>query len=230
LTEPPVASIDELVVRMQAIDAELAAADGLACFNRMYLAVTLAVRERIGASFFADGSFMTALDVVFANLYLDAVRASVDQPAAVPRSWAPLLRQRFAPKIAGVQFAVAGMNAHINHDLPVAVVQTCTQLGTSPSTPPHRDDYTRVDAVLADVEPAIQRSFEAGLLADADAHLGAIDNLLSNWSISEARKAAWTNAEVLWSLRRVAPVERAYLDTLDGTVGMASRGLLTPLL
>jgi hypothetical protein len=34
--------------------------------------------------------------------------------------------------IEPVQFALAGMNAHINHDLPLAMVSTCTALGTAP--------------------------------------------------------------------------------------------------
>ena len=39
----PVTSIAEAIARMKAIDAATPASDGLACFNRMYLAVTEAV-------------------------------------------------------------------------------------------------------------------------------------------------------------------------------------------
>jgi len=35
--------------------------------------------------------------------------------------------------IEPIQFALAGMNAHINHDLPVAIVSTCTELASSPA-------------------------------------------------------------------------------------------------
>jgi hypothetical protein len=129
-----------------------------------------------------------------------------------------------------VQFAVAGMNAHINRDLPVALVQTCTSLSTTLGKRPHHDDYGKVNGVLGALEPGIRRSFEHGLLRQADDRLGRIDDLISSWSIVEARNAAWTNGEVLWNLRRVARLERAYLDALDGTVGMAGRGLLTRVL
>jgi hypothetical protein len=44
--------IDDVVARMQAIAAGLPEADGVACFNRMYLEVTQLVRARI-----ADGLF-----------------------------------------------------------------------------------------------------------------------------------------------------------------------------
>ena len=34
---------------------------------------------------------------------------------------------------APIQFALAGMNAHINRDLPLALVETCDELGGSSS-------------------------------------------------------------------------------------------------
>ena len=70
--DTPVASVAEAIARMEAIDAALPAADGVACFNRMYLAVTQEVNSRISAGFFADPVFMAQLDVTFANLYFAA--------------------------------------------------------------------------------------------------------------------------------------------------------------
>jgi len=37
--------------------------------------------------------------------------------SAVPSSWNAMLRARFTAGIDRIQFALAGMNAHINHDL-----------------------------------------------------------------------------------------------------------------
>ena len=45
--------------------------------------------------------------------------------------------------IEPVQFALAGMNAHINHDLPLAVVSTCSALATAPEVGPHFADWRR---------------------------------------------------------------------------------------
>ena len=44
---------------------------------------------------------------------------------AMPTAWQPLFERRADPGIEPIQFALAGMNAHINHDLPLAVVATC---------------------------------------------------------------------------------------------------------
>jgi hypothetical protein len=72
---PPAATIDEVIARMQAIEAALPASDGVACFNRMYLDVTLGVSKEVEQGSFADPAFVSHLDVVFANLYFCAVDA-----------------------------------------------------------------------------------------------------------------------------------------------------------
>jgi len=226
----PVVTVDEVVARLRAIDGALPAGDGLADFNRMYLRVTETVEERLHVGFFDDPAFMNRLDVVFANLYFDAVRASVTDPGRVPRAWGALLERRSDPRVAPIQFALAGMNAHINRDLPVAVVSTCRELGTAPDAGSHRSDYGRVDLVLAEVERSVRQSFEMGALLVADAAAPLVGDVVVNWKLLKARAAAWSNAEALWTLGQVSPrVAAEYLDTLDGLVGLASRGLLAPV-
>src|SRR5690348_5506076 len=107
----------------------------------MYQQVTESVRQHVGAGFFADPDWMAHLDVAFGNLYLDAVRASVEEPARVPRAWAALLERRADARVTPLQFALAGMNAHINRDLPVAVVSTCAALNTSPHDGAQHADF-----------------------------------------------------------------------------------------
>src|SRR5208283_4645476 len=140
----PVTSVAGAIARMEAIGAALPAADGLACFNRMYLDVTRQVNSQLGQGFYADPAFMTQLDVTFANLYFAAADMA-GNPAAVPLAWRPLVERRAAVGIESIQFALAGMNAHINHDLPVAMVSTCAALATSPDAGQHFADYQKVD-------------------------------------------------------------------------------------
>ena len=125
----PATSVAEVIAHMETIGAAVPAADGLACFNGMYLDVTRQVNSRLGQGFFADPDFMTRLDVTFANLYFAAAGAAGD-PAAAPLAWRPLMELRAEPGIEPIQFALAGMNAHINHDLPLAMVSTCAALAT----------------------------------------------------------------------------------------------------
>jgi hypothetical protein len=210
---------------MAAIDAATAPGDGLACFNRMYLGVTREVDSELGQGFFADPAFMTALDVAFANLYFTAAGAAGD-PAAVPLAWRPLIEQRAAAGIEPIQFALAGMNAHINHDLPLAVVSTCTELATAPAAGAHLADYQKVDQLLDAAEQSVRQSFESAPELAVDHHLQAVSNLVASWTINSARDLAWNNSLLLWELRDIPLARQLFLGSLAATAATASRLLL----
>ena len=222
----PVASIGDAIDRMQGIAAALPPIDGLACFNRMYLTVTTAVQTQVDAGFFADAAFMARLDVNFVNRFLAAVDAYRVAPGNAPRSWRVLLDQRADPGLAPLQFAVAGMNAHINYDLAPALVQTCTDCATSPDQGPHHLDFYKVNQTLNALEPQVRESFEQGVLLDLDRQFAGLDNIADTFSITAAREAAWTHGEVLWRLRDEKWLAESFLATLDRTVGFAGRALL----
>ena len=222
----PVTSVAEAIARMEAIVAATPADDGLACFNRMYLAVTQTVNSELGQGFFADPAFMTTLDVVFANFYFAAAGAA-SEPATVPLAWRPLVERRASAGIEPIQFALAGMNAHINHDLPVAVVTTCAELGTEPAAGPHFADFQKVDQLLDAAEQSVRRSFESRPELAVDRHLQAVDNLVACWSINSARDLAWQNSLVLWKLRPEPAASGFFLDGLAAATALASRLLLT---
>jgi hypothetical protein len=221
--------MNEAMARMQQIAAALPASDGLACFNHLYLDVTQQVAARVTAGFFADAAFLERLDVVFANIYFDAVNAVVEQPTNLPAAWAPLMQCRTDPGIYPIQFAFAGMNAHINHDLPIAVVQTCVDLQTAPDDGSHHADYQKVDALLDAAETSLRQSFETAAVRDADQRAQAVVNLVCNWSINSARDVAWDTALALWASRDVAMVDDLFMNALARTVGMANHCLLVAL-
>jgi hypothetical protein len=137
-----------------------------------------------------------------------------------------LIQRRDDASVAPIQFALAGMNAHINHDLPVAVVTACQDLQTDPDDGSHHDDYNHVNPLLEAAEQAIRESFESEDVQTVDRDVSAVANVVCNWGILQARAAAWTNAETLWELRRLPTLVHSYLNVLDGTIGLASRGLL----
>jgi uncharacterized protein DUF5995 len=210
---------------MEAIAAAAPADDGLACFNRMYLEVTRTIEGELGQGFFADPGFMSKLDVAFANLYFAAADAA-GAPATVPLAWRPLIELRASPDIEPIQFALAGMNAHINHDLPVAVVTTCADLGTAPAAGPHFADFQKVDRLLDAAEESVRRSFESRPELAVDRHLQAVDNLVACWTINSARDVAWRNAAALWALRPDPAASALFLDGLAAATALASRLLL----
>jgi hypothetical protein len=221
----PVTTVAEVIARMEATEAAVPAADGLACFNRMYLGVTRQVNSQLEEGFYADPAFMTHLDVAFADLYFGAVDATSD-PAGVPLAWRPLVEQRANTGIEPIQFALAGMNAHINHDLPLALVATCTALATSPDAGAHYADYQKVDQLLDAAEQSVRESFESAPELAVDHHLSAVSNLVGGWTINSARDLAWNNCLLLWAVRD-DPIARGLLaDSLAASAALASRLLL----
>ena len=129
LAGPQAVTVAQVIDRMEAIDAALTPRDGVASFNRLYLAVTLAVENEIARVRFRDTRFLASLDVAFANLYF----AALADTAKAPKAWAPLFEARNRRSIAPLQFALAGMNAHINRDLPVALADIWRRARIAPS-------------------------------------------------------------------------------------------------
>jgi hypothetical protein len=218
--------MDQALARMQQIDASLPASDGVACFNRMYLEVTQQVEAQVTAGLFGDGAFMSRLDVDFANFYFAAVDAAGQDAADLPSAWAPLLEARAEPEIYPIQFALAGMNAHINHDLPIALVQTCAALDTAPDAGSHHADYQKVDALLDGAEQSVRQSFESQAERAEDQRAQSVLNLVGNWSINTARDAAWDTALGPWAARDITAVEELIMRGLARSVALASRCLL----
>jgi hypothetical protein len=227
LAATPVTTIDEVLAVQRAIDAALPPSDGVACFNKLYLAVTTNVRAaELEGGTFADVPFLSALDVAFGNLYFAALTA-LERGASVPRAWAPLFAARARTDVAPLQFALAGMNAHINRDLPVGLVATFTALGESMARPsPQATDFDRVNDVLAATEQQTAASYFTPLMKELDRTFDGVEDVIANWSVREARSAAWVNGAALWRLRDEAWLANDYLAALDGMVGFAGRGLL----
>jgi uncharacterized protein with NAD-binding domain and iron-sulfur cluster len=228
LTAPPVTSVAEAIERMIAIGEALPEIDGVAAFNHLYLRTTQAVQKRIDKGFFSDAAFMDDLDVVFANLYLDAVRAASRDGRGLAKSWEVLVGRRADPRVSPLQFAIAGMNAHINHDLPIAVVETCKRRNTTPDA--HHDDYTRVDAILVEIDETLRQEIVEGAVRHHERTLPqGIENAVDQWTISHARSSAWNRAEMLWAIRDQTAATDQYEAALDDMVGMVGRCLLLPV-
>jgi hypothetical protein len=228
----PVKSVADVLARLTAIDAALPPSDGVKWFNKLYLEVTQQVAAAPKRHWAAPG-FLEALDVVFAKRYFEAfdLAASAKRlPGKYPfRAWKPLFEARFETGIAPVQFALAGMNAHINHDLAIAICNTCAARGVEPDDGgPEHQDYESVNGLIAKVEEKMKAWMMTGLLQELDLEFGPVDDLVAVWNVERARDAAWVGAELIWSLRLLPPLRESFEETNDHSVGFASRALLVP--
>jgi uncharacterized protein DUF5995 len=229
MTGTPPSTVAEVVARMQQIDAGLDPRDGVACFNRMYRMFTELVEQRLTDGFFSDRPFVDRMDVIFAGIYFEAIDAAGAGKAPDP-SWRPLFEARSNRVVWPIQFALAGMNAHINHDLALAVVATCKERSTTPDTPPVHSDYLKVNELLAQAEAPVRQSYETQLLRMGTAPVEPLVHIVSSFSIARARDGVWCNTRTLWSQRNMPLLYQASVATMAQSVGLAGRLLVTPVI
>jgi len=225
-------SIDDVVTVLQAIDSLLDGdQDGLKWFNTLYLQVTLAVRDRVRRNDFADvtgSAFVGNLDFVFANLYFAALRAWLaSDTAATPESWQLLFAARSNAALARLQFALVGVNAHINRDLAVAVAKLCRDSGVQPShDTPQYQAYTAVNSTLDSLIEQAKRELMVSLPGDELPGADLVEQVTAAWGVKAARESAWVHAEILWAIADEAPLADRFIATLDGTAALAGKALL----
>ena len=186
---------------LHSIDTICIDGDGLKWFNWMYLQVTQATAERVAAGGFTDAAWMTSLDVQFAKIYFSSVNSSL-LGEETPGCWRVLLDNRDQCLVARVQFALAGINAHINHDLAQAIVRTCQSSGTTPDHGgTHYGDYTALNSTLDGLVESAKHTLQVRLLGDVLPPVSRLEDTIASWKLSAAREGAWLNGEHLWHLR-----------------------------
>jgi hypothetical protein len=223
-------SIDDVIHTLEALDALLGEGDGLKWFNWLYLEVTRAAAARIAApGGFANPAWMAQLDVRFARYYCSALEAWLGGRPA-PGCWRAVLERRGRTSIARIQFALAGINAHINHDLPMAVVETFEASGSAPQHGGIQyGDFTALNSTLESLIESAKRQLMVRLPGDDLPPVSHLEDTLAAWSVTAAREAAWTNAELLWDVRDVPLLSGRYLDVIDGLTTVAGKALLVPV-
>ena len=222
------ATIPDVIQIMQAIDALLPGSDGLKWFNLLYLNVTENIDGQPPATAWSDPAWLTRLDVVFAGLYFQAIAGYLEDSDTVASSWSALFEARTRPDIDRIQFALAGMNAHINHDLALALVQTDEEMNLQPGLDsPEHADYQRVNGILTATLPAALQFLAIDVLGELAEDTGRIGQLLAMWDVAAARDVAWEFADHLRTLD--GPARQIALDVQDKMTGLAGRGLLLPL-
>jgi len=227
--EAPPQSIPDVLQILQTIGATCDDADGLKWFNWLYLQVTQAVETRVASGGFADPAWLAQLDVQFARLYFSALKSSLSSEAT-SSCWQVLFDSRNQGAIARIQFALAGINAHINHDLAEAIVATCQVTGTTPDPGgAHYGDYTALNSTLDGLVESAKLTLNVRLPGGALPPVSHLEDTLAAWNVSAARESAWQNAEHLWQLRTVPLLATSFLDMLDGLTTVIGKVLLVPV-
>ncbi|MEU8228237.1 DUF5995 family protein [Actinoplanes sp. NPDC048967] len=172
----------------------------VAAFNSLYFTITDRVAQALRTADVRNKDFLELLDVEFAKRYFSALRLWGDDDAATPDAWEVLFRRAQDDRVTPLAAAMLGVNAHINHDLALALVSTWEQLG-----PPDPDeihpDYLLVNKIFFEEIPGLRRRYSTPFQLKIDRLVGNLDDWSQRVLVSVTRAHAWEQAERLWSLR-----------------------------
>src|SRR5215831_6691431 len=225
----PAQTIADVLRTLHVIDSTCVDTDGLKWFNWLYLQVTSAVEARVSgaAGGFSHASWLAELDVQFARLYFNALNSAL-MSGSCAGCWNVLFGCRSNVRLARIQFALAGINAHINRDLPEAIVATCKATHTVPSHgTPQYADYTSVNSTLETLIDSARQTLHVRLPGDPLPTVSQLEDVLAAWKVSAARETAWVNAEALWNLP--APLTDNLKHSIDGLTTVVGKTLLIPV-
>jgi hypothetical protein len=200
-------------------DLALAARDAAGFFPAMYVRVTEDIGARIVAGQFDDGERMERLIDAFAGHYIGARTGRI----AVPRCWQATWDVAGDDRLLIAQHLLLGANAHINHDLALAVVEVAAGVGGLEAL---EDDFHAINDVLAASFTGVIRDLDrVSRWAGEAAALGG--GRLFNFSLRVARAEAWDAAVRLAALDE--PDRQAYADELDELVSVLAYLITRPV-
>jgi Family of unknown function (DUF5995) len=199
--------MEELIGRMAALLEPLQAdGDRRRYFHATYQRTTIAIAEELDRGGFADPEWVERWDIAFADLYLDALEASLAGQLSA-RPWEIAFN---APAdLPPLRHVLLGMNAHINYDLPQALIAVITEEQfDDPALLARREaDHRAIDNVLASRVAA-----EDDELTRLSGPAPLLDRLLRPFNrrgtqrfLREAREKVWANAIALNRVRKQGP-------------------------
>jgi hypothetical protein len=182
----------------------------LRVFLSTYQRTTKAVGDAVQTASFEDPDWVERWDVAFAELYLVALDAELNGGDTVSRPWR--LAFTAPPDLRPLRQVLLGINAHVNYDLPQALLAVISDDDFSDPLvmERRRRDHERIDKVLASRVAAEDDELTAiGGASLLDRLLTPLNRLGSKRFLREARQKVWHNTLELQEARLAGPKEYA---------------------
>ncbi|MBG0564711.1 DUF5995 family protein [Actinoplanes aureus] len=198
----------------------------VAAFNSLYLTITEQVADHLRGPDVTDARWLEVLDVEFARLYFTALASWARPDGDTPDAWEVLFCRAHDGEVTALEAAVLGVNAHINHDLALALVATWRRLGY-PGDGPQHPDYLVVNKIFYKHIPPLRRRFATAWQMQIDRCVGDLDDWTQRVLVRTTRAMAWEQAERLWELQDDKDdLARAH-TVMDRVAAIAGETLLT---
>lgn len=221
-------SVSEVAICLEAFETDcLSRRDRRGVFATAYLQITRAIGAALEEDVFEDPAWTGRYLICFANLYRTALLACENgDSAGMPKSWRIAFDAARNGEGLVIQHLMLGINAHINHDLALAL----GKVGIDPERARRYADHTRVNDVLeratVTLKHEVSRKY-APILERLDWIAGKFDDEATKFSIPKAREHAWSFAVAFAGARTEA--ERTLLArTLDEQAAVLARLILEP--
>ena len=197
LVEHPFESVDDTLERLERLEGLLREReDRRAVFLTVYSRMTRAIRANVRRGRFGDPEWMRRYTVAFADYYRQAFLAfERGRLGVVPAPWRVAFDTAVERRGLVVQDAFLGINAHINYDLALTLVD----VGIDPDRSARRADHRAVNGVLRRLIDAQQDALVdlyAPGVRDVDAKFGRFDETFALLGMTEGREQAWRVAVV----------------------------------
>lgn len=221
-------TMDDLLVAMETVDRLSDDDDGFKHFNWLYWQVTQRIRQDCAGMKWQSPQWLDTLVVVFGRLYFEGRRQCIMDPDRAPLAWLVMHERRSTPGVSRVQYGLAGMSAHINRDLLLAVLAACDACGIPQRWwgPEHRD-FLRVNKILDEIEITAMQAMATGVIRDVCRRIEPFDRIIAMTFVSRARDLAWANATIYRALRGSA-AQAMFLRGVDEAAAQLGKALLVP--
>ena len=208
---PGAGTIEDLITRMEDMQARLdASADGRRHWHGVYRRGTIAVRDEIRPGGFLDAAWLERWDLVFAGIYLEAMERW-DRGQRPSGPWQVAFEATRDPAVPPLRHVLLGLNAHVNFDLPQALIGVISdeEFADPDVTRRRFADHKHVDDVLVVRVGSEDRQIAAaerpGDRSLADRLLVPLNRAGSKRFLKEARAKVYDNARLLSAARQQGP-------------------------
>lgn len=178
---------------MTSLSKELAGTDlaNLDAFNKTYYVITKNVVSTLETGHFADDETMVRFDIRFAEYYFEALARYLEGDH-ITHAWQRLFDACRNDTLYQFQFMALGVNAHVNHDIPLALKDITP-------TKTYKSDFNKVNAIITySIEEVVTGLKETSSMLDkAENELRflyakVLEQLIARW-----REDAWNSYQGL---------------------------------
>ena len=148
----------DVLHQLQQLDQALPGSQlsSLTTFNLAYVVVTRSIAEGLAEGYFSDAGLIEDFSVCFAAYYFRAINSMLNDEPDLPEAWRKIISTK-----ATLPYSVLllmGANAHINHDLPLALLDVMTDKKSAGLV----GDLVKIDKLLMKSGREILANYDEG--------------------------------------------------------------------